>query len=377
MNDVPARPQRRIRGRVRLILGGACALVIAVSSVALATLAHADADRTVTSNSTGTHNGFFYSFWQQAGGGSMTLGAGGNYTASWNQGTQNIVVGKGWNPGPGNHVVNYSGSFNCNGNCYLSLYGWTTNPLIEYYIVDWYGSYNPSSGAQRLGSVNSDGSTYDIYRTQRVNQPSIQGTATFYQFWSVRQQKRVGGSITVKNHFDAWSRSGLNLGSPNYQILASEGYMSSGNSNITVSEGNGNNTGGTTTPPVRNTSSPPVTTTSGPANTSPPPQGGGACRVTQSINAWNNGLVANLTIANTGSSPISGWSLKFNLQSGQTITSGWSANYSPTSGQVTATNVGYNANIPPGGSTNIGFQASHNGNDGAPSGFSLNGAACS
>src|SRR5436190_10452306 len=239
MNDVPARPQRRIRGRVRLILGGACALVIAVSSVAMATLAHADADRTVTSNQTGTQNGFFYSFWQQAGGGSMTLGPGGQYSASWNQGTQNIVVGKGWNPGPGNHVVNYSGSFNCNGNCYLSLYGWTTNPLIEYYIVDWYGSYNPSSGAQRLGSVNSDGSTYDIYRTQRVNQPSIQGTATFYQFWSVRQQKRVGGSITVKKHFDAWRRSGLNLGSPNYQILASEGYMSSGNSNITVSEGSG------------------------------------------------------------------------------------------------------------------------------------------
>ncbi|MGV9214200.1 endo-1,4-beta-xylanase [Micromonospora sp. RB23] len=42
MNDVPARPQRRTRGPARLLLGGACALAITVSSMALATLARAD-----------------------------------------------------------------------------------------------------------------------------------------------------------------------------------------------------------------------------------------------------------------------------------------------------------------------------------------------
>ena len=42
MNDVPARPKRRTGGRARLLLGGVCAVVIAVSSVAVATLAHAD-----------------------------------------------------------------------------------------------------------------------------------------------------------------------------------------------------------------------------------------------------------------------------------------------------------------------------------------------
>jgi hypothetical protein len=93
----------------------------------------------------------------------MNLGAGGNYSVSMN-GINNSVVGKGWNPGSTSHTVNYSGSFNCGGNCYLALYGWTTNPLIEYYVVENFGNYNPSSGAQRLGSVTSDGSGWNNTR---------------------------------------------------------------------------------------------------------------------------------------------------------------------------------------------------------------------
>ena len=42
MNDVPAHPKRRTGGRTRLLLGTLCAVVIAVSSAAVATIAHAD-----------------------------------------------------------------------------------------------------------------------------------------------------------------------------------------------------------------------------------------------------------------------------------------------------------------------------------------------
>jgi endo-1,4-beta-xylanase len=365
MNDTPARPTRRGRSRTRLLVGVAGFLALSLTSVVLANAAHAEADRTVTANTTGTHNGYFFSYWKDSGNVTMNLGAGGSYSVSMN-GINNSVVGKGWKPGS-NHTVNYSGSFNCGGNCYLALYGWTTNPLIEYYVVENFGSYNPSTGAQRLGSVTTDGSTYDIYRTQRVNQPSIIGTATFYQYWSVRQQHRTGGTITTANHFNAWASLGLNLGSHDYQILATEGYQSSVSSNITVSAGTNPTTPGPTT------AGPPTPTGSTPG----PGSGSGTCRVTNSVSAWNTGLTDNITITNTGTTAINGWSLKFALASGQSITSGWNATYSPSSGQVTATNASYNGSLAPGASTTIGFQANHTGNSAAPSGFSLNGSACS
>lgn len=122
------------------------------------------------------------------------------------------------------------------------------------------------------------------------------------------------------------------------------------------------------TPPP---STPPPST---PPPSTPPPAG--ACRVAYVVNAWNTGLTASVTITNTGTAAVNGWSLAFTLPSGQTITNGWNATYTPTSGAVTARNVSYNATIPANGSVDIGFQANHTGNTGKPSSFTLNGAPC-
>ncbi|MDT9684027.1 cellulose binding domain-containing protein [Streptomyces sp. TRM76323] len=101
-----------------------------------------------------------------------------------------------------------------------------------------------------------------------------------------------------------------------------------------------------------------------------------ACKVAVTTNSWNSGLTASLTITNTGTAPVDGWSLGFTLPSGQTLTNGWNATYSSRSGAVTATNAAYNGRIAPGVGVSIGYQATHTGTPAVPTAFTLNGAPC-
>ena len=63
------------------------------------------------------------------------------------------------------------------------------------------------------GSVTSDGSSYTIWENQRVNGPSITGTATFSHYISVRSSQRISGTVTLGNHFQAWAGLVMDLGS--------------------------------------------------------------------------------------------------------------------------------------------------------------------
>lgn len=68
----------------------------------------------------------------------------------------------------------------------------------------------------------------------RVDKPSIVGTATFRQIFSVRETKRSEGVVTVANHFAAWKAAGLKTGKHNYMVMATEGNNSSGKASIEV-----------------------------------------------------------------------------------------------------------------------------------------------
>jgi len=191
----------------------------------------------ITQNKTGNHNGFYYSFWNDrtSGTASMTLKTNGRYKVKWTN-IGNFTAGKGWSTGKKDRVICYSGKFNGGRNGFLAVYGWTKDSLIEYYVVENYGEWTPP-GATSLGTFDSDGGTYNIYKTRRINQPSIIGTATFFQYWSVSTTKRTKGTVTFANHVEAWKNKGMYLGKIwDYQIMESEGYKSSGYSDIKVSE---------------------------------------------------------------------------------------------------------------------------------------------
>lgn len=122
------------------------------------------------------------------------------------------------------------------GTVLLSIYGWSKNPLVEYYIQEYTSDGKGSAQGTKVGTVESDGGTYDIWKHTQVNQPSIVGTSTFTQYISNRQVARTGNAtVTTKTHFDAWAKLGLNLGTMDYQVLATEGWGNAGgNSQYTL-----------------------------------------------------------------------------------------------------------------------------------------------
>ncbi|MFE2048149.1 cellulose binding domain-containing protein [Streptomyces sp. NPDC059459] len=101
-----------------------------------------------------------------------------------------------------------------------------------------------------------------------------------------------------------------------------------------------------------------------------------ACTVTYGTNVWQNGFTADVTVKNTGQSPVDGWRLAFTLPSGQRVTNAWNASVTPSTGSLTAAGLGHNTRIAPGASLSFGFQGTHGGAFAEPDGFRLNGTAC-
>lgn len=99
------------------------------------------------------------------------------------------------------------------------------------------------------------------------------------------------------------------------------------------------------------------------------------CRVTYSVNQWNSGFTANLTVTNLGD-PLSNWNLEFDYSGNQRVTQAWNSEYTQSGNRVTLRNAAWNGSLGTNSSVNPGFNASYSGTNTAPTVFRLNGVAC-
>ncbi len=250
-----------------------------------------------------TPDGYDYELWNQDGIGQvkMDLGTNGGFSCSWS-GIENCLFRTGKKLGStkgykdyGNISINYDVDYEPKGNSYMCVYGWTEDPTVEYYIVEAWGDWRPPGSNNSKGVIQSDGKSYDIYTSTRYNQPSIHGTETFEQYWSVNKtnpaqvyaKKNLKGTITVSDHFAAWESKGMKMGKMYEVALNIEGYKSSGSAVVNKNE---LTIGGTNPNPVPapDTDTPPQSSEKEPSMTAPAAGSGFTTGFESDAAGWTN-----------------------------------------------------------------------------------------
>ncbi len=212
----------RRRSRLRLLIVACAAMLAAAATVALPGTAHA----AVCSNQTGTNNGYYYQMWSNGQGSAcINVGSGGNqYSTNWS-GIGDFVAGVGWQPGS-NQTVSFSGSMNASGGTALaSLYGGSTNPLVEYYVIEddqggsprWVPSWAPRPAmALHLQPLRAPAGQPG---------PALRATtAPSSSTWQSGREAPPAGRSPRRTSSTRGPATGMNLGSLNFQIFATEAW---------------------------------------------------------------------------------------------------------------------------------------------------------
>ncbi|HKN98208.1 MAG TPA: cellulose binding domain-containing protein [Pseudonocardiaceae bacterium] len=109
----------------------------------------------------------------------------------------------------------------------------------------------------------------------------------------------------------------------------------------------------------------PYTTSAGTGTTAPPPPppttgtqppAAGGCSATESVvNSWLGGFQATVTVTNTGTSALGGWTVDGTFPGGQTVATSWDTTLTQTGSGFSAVNASYNGTVAAGGSTTFGM----------------------
>jgi cellulase/cellobiase CelA1 len=99
--------------------------------------------------------------------------------------------------------------------------------------------------------------------------------------------------------------------------------------------------------------------------------GGGGCTTAGAAQSqWNNGYVMQMTVTNSGSSTLNGWTSTATLPAGHTLAGSWPITATVSGQVVSQRNQAWNGALAPGQTATWGFQVSKpDGNSQLPSNF--------
>jgi endo-1,4-beta-xylanase len=166
-----------------------------------------------------------WQIWTNGGPGNLTTYDGvAAFTASWNNsgdylGRMGFEWGDSGRPHAEYGTIKADYVWNKSGTAgqysYLGIYGWSTNPCVELYIVeDSFHQMPFNTGDQPVGTTEVDGGTYNLVyrRTSGTGGDRCGGAGSWDQFYSIRLEGKRCGTITISDHFQAWAAQGWNLG---------------------------------------------------------------------------------------------------------------------------------------------------------------------
>ncbi|GGM56481.1 glycoside hydrolase family 9 protein [Dactylosporangium sucinum] len=266
-------------------------------------------------------------------------------TASWTASTDNVAV-RDYSVYNGTTLVGTTASTS------LAITGLSPSTAYTFTVVATDTSGN-TSAASPGGTVTTQAATGD------TTAPSKPGTPT-------------ASGITSSSVALSWAASTDNVGVTGYDVLRLGG--TAGPVVVATTAGTTATVTGLTASTayqfaVRakdaagnlSTTSDPVSVTTTGGTT------GASCTAVYRVtNQWGDGFNGEVTVTNSGSSAISGWTVTFTFPGNQKVTNGWSGVWSQTGAAVTVANAAWNGSLPPAGSTAAGFGGSYSGTNAAP-----------
>jgi endoglucanase len=211
--------------------------------------------------------------------------------------------------------------------------------------------------------------------------PSTAGTNTLagYDVFELAPK----AALVAKTTSTSYPVTGLTAGtSYAYEVEAIDSQSRTSQSAAPATFYTGPASGGGTPTPTPTTSTSPTPSPSPTVTPSPSPSltssGAVSCLAVYSlVNSWTGGFQAQVTLTDTGPSPISSWALTWTFPGDQKIATIWNAIATQSGEKVTATGESYNATIAAAGSVTIGFTGAYTNSNASPSSFSVLGTACS